>query len=43
MSVASRPTDLQAAVEDVARRPHLYVWALKDIPRDLRDALAAAP
>ena len=21
---------------------HLYVWALKDIPRDLRDALAAA-
>src|SRR5919204_6762102 len=21
---------------------HLYVWALKDIPQDLRDALAAA-
>jgi fumarate hydratase subunit alpha/L(+)-tartrate dehydratase alpha subunit len=33
-------TDLQAAVEDVAA--HLYVWALKDIPQDLRDALAAA-
>ena len=26
------------AVEDAAA--HLYVWALKDIPQDLRDALA---
>src|SRR3954470_10916953 len=33
-------TDLQHAVEDAAA--HLYVWALKDIPQDLRDALAAA-
>ncbi|HVM17635.1 MAG TPA: fumarate hydratase, partial [Gaiellaceae bacterium] len=33
-------TDLQQAVEDAAA--HLYVWALKDIPQDLRDALAAA-
>src|SRR5262249_18608214 len=33
-------TDLQAAVEDAAA--HLYVWALKDIPQDLRDALADA-
>src|SRR5713226_4144239 len=33
-------TDLEAAVEDAAA--HLYVWALKDIPQDLRDALAAA-
>ncbi|HVW90526.1 MAG TPA: fumarate hydratase [Gaiellaceae bacterium] len=33
-------TDLGQAVEDVAA--HLYVWALKDIPQDLRDALAAA-
>src|SRR5215467_14802629 len=33
-------TDLQGAVEDAAA--HLYVWALKDIPQDLRDALAAA-
>jgi len=33
-------TDLQGAVEDAAAR--LYVWALKDIPQDLRDALAAA-
>jgi tartrate/fumarate subfamily iron-sulfur-dependent hydro-lyase alpha chain len=33
-------TDLQYAVEDAAA--HLYVWALKDIPQDLRDALAAA-
>ena len=31
--------DLQQAVEDAAA--HLYVWALKDIPQDLRDALAA--
>ncbi|HEY1106691.1 MAG TPA: fumarate hydratase [Agromyces sp.] len=33
-------TDLQGAVEDAAA--HLYVWALKDVPRDLRDALADA-
>jgi tartrate/fumarate subfamily iron-sulfur-dependent hydro-lyase alpha chain len=33
-------TDLQHAVEDAAA--HLYVWALKDIPQDLRDALAEA-
>jgi tartrate/fumarate subfamily iron-sulfur-dependent hydro-lyase alpha chain len=33
-------TDLYGAVEDAAA--HLYVWALKDIPQDLRDALAAA-
>src|SRR5205814_9196257 len=33
-------TDLEAAVENAAA--HLYVWALKDIPQDLRDALAAA-
>jgi tartrate/fumarate subfamily iron-sulfur-dependent hydro-lyase alpha chain len=32
--------DIQHAVEDAAA--HLYVWALKDIPQDLRDALAAA-
>src|SRR5438876_2687775 len=33
-------TDLEAVVEDAAA--HLYVWALKDIPQDLRDALADA-
>ena len=33
-------TELAGVVEDVAA--HLYVWALKDIPQDLRDALAAA-
>ena len=33
-------TDLQHAVEDAAA--HLYVWALKDIPQDLRDALQEA-
>jgi tartrate/fumarate subfamily iron-sulfur-dependent hydro-lyase alpha chain len=33
-------TDLAGVVEDAAA--HLYVWALKDIPQDLRDALAAA-
>src|SRR4051794_28847408 len=33
-------TDLQHAVEHAAA--HLYVWALKDIPQDLRDALSAA-
>src|SRR5439155_9237047 len=32
--------DLAKAVEDAAA--HLYVWALKDIPQDLRDALAEA-
>ena len=31
-------TDIQKAVADAAA--HLYVWALKDIPQDLRDALA---
>lgn len=31
---------LQQAVTDAAS--HLYVWALKDIPKDLRDALGAA-
>ena len=31
---------LEEAVVEAAA--HLYVWALKDIPRDLRDALAAA-
>ena len=38
MSVVA--TDLQGVVEDAAA--HLYVWALKDIPQDLRDALSAA-
>jgi fumarate hydratase subunit alpha/L(+)-tartrate dehydratase alpha subunit len=38
MSVTA--TDLAGAVEDAAA--YLYVWALKDIPQDLRDALAAA-
>ena len=33
-------TDLQQVVEDAAA--HLYVWALKDIPQDLRDAIADA-
>jgi hypothetical protein len=33
-------TTIQHAVEDAAA--HLYVWALKDIPQDLRDALADA-
>ncbi|HXK15380.1 MAG TPA: fumarate hydratase, partial [Gaiellaceae bacterium] len=33
-------TDLQHTVEDAAA--HLYVWALKDIPQDLRDALSDA-
>jgi len=32
--------DLYGVVEDAAA--HLYVWALKDIPQDLRDALARA-
>ena len=34
MSVVA--TDLDTAVSDAAA--HLYVWALKDIPQDLRDA-----
>ena len=38
--MTSTVADLQASVEDAAA--HLYVWALKDIPQDLRDALAAA-
>src|ERR1043165_8443653 len=33
-------TDLAGVVEDAAA--HLYVWALKDIPQDLRDALDEA-
>jgi tartrate/fumarate subfamily iron-sulfur-dependent hydro-lyase alpha chain len=33
-------TDLQRAVEEAAA--YLYVWALTDIPQDLRDALAEA-
>jgi fumarate hydratase subunit alpha/L(+)-tartrate dehydratase alpha subunit len=33
-------TDVAGAVEDAAA--HLYVWALKDIPQDLRDALSSA-
>ena len=33
-------TDLATAVEDAAA--YLYVWALKDIPQDLRDALRDA-
>ena len=33
-------TDLQQVVEDAAA--YLYVWALKDIPQDLRDAIAEA-
>ena len=33
-------TDIQTVVEDAAAK--LYVWALKDIPQDLRDALADA-
>src|SRR5687767_14336218 len=39
MSTATT-TGLQHSVEDAAA--HLYVWALKDIPQDLRVALAAA-
>jgi len=38
--MSTTTTDLQGTVEDVAA--HLYVWSLKDIPQDLRDALAAA-
>jgi tartrate/fumarate subfamily iron-sulfur-dependent hydro-lyase alpha chain len=38
--VSAVATDLQKAVEDAAA--HLYVWSLRDIPQDLRDALADA-
>jgi tartrate/fumarate subfamily iron-sulfur-dependent hydro-lyase alpha chain len=38
--VPSARQELLRAVEDAAA--HLYVWSLKDIPQDLRDALAAA-
>jgi fumarate hydratase subunit alpha/L(+)-tartrate dehydratase alpha subunit len=37
---ATSATELTQVVEDAAA--HLYVWALKDIPQDLRDALAEA-
>jgi fumarate hydratase subunit alpha/L(+)-tartrate dehydratase alpha subunit len=40
MAATSTADDLRDTVEKVAA--HLYVWALKDIPQDLRDALAAA-
>jgi len=40
MSTGLTTTDLAFAVEDAAA--YLYVWALKDIPQDLRDALDAA-
>ncbi|MDX6551054.1 MAG: hypothetical protein QOJ31_1738, partial [Gaiellales bacterium] len=33
-------TTLEQTVEDASA--HLYVWALKDIPQDLRDALRHA-
>src|SRR6266545_2759831 len=39
-SMSTVITDLEGVVEDAAA--HLYVWALKDIPQDLRDALADA-
>jgi tartrate/fumarate subfamily iron-sulfur-dependent hydro-lyase alpha chain len=38
--VTTVDVDLAGAVEDAAA--YLYVWALKDIPQDLRDALAEA-
>jgi fumarate hydratase subunit alpha len=38
--VSAVATDIQKAVEDAAA--YLYVWALKDIPQDLRDAIADA-
>src|SRR5436190_20258813 len=38
--MTSIETHLAGAVEDAAAR--IYVWALKDIPQDLRDALDAA-
>lgn len=39
-----RVTDVSNHLEDTVLEvaAHLYVWALKDIPQDLRDALAAA-
>jgi len=40
VTTVSPPINLQNALLEVAA--HLYVWALKDIPQDLRDALAAA-
>jgi tartrate/fumarate subfamily iron-sulfur-dependent hydro-lyase alpha chain len=39
VSITTEPA-LQKSVEDAAA--HLYVWALKDIPQDLRDALRDA-
>src|SRR3954447_12117840 len=38
--VSTVAVDLRQTVEDAAA--HLYVWALKDIPQDLRDALLDA-
>jgi fumarate hydratase subunit alpha len=38
--VSAVATDIQQAVEEAAA--YLYVWALKDIPQDLRDAIAEA-
>ena len=38
--MATTTVSLEDAVLEAAA--HLYVWALKDIPQDLRDALAAA-
>ena len=40
MSSNTVATDLEQTVEDASA--HLYVWALKDIPQDLRDALRGA-
>src|SRR5438874_8782090 len=40
MAVVDTSSRLLDAVEEAAA--HLYVWALKDIPQDLRGALAAA-
>src|ERR687887_2643949 len=40
MAAVDTSSRLVDAVEQTAA--HLYVWALKDIPQDLRDALAAA-
>jgi fumarate hydratase subunit alpha/L(+)-tartrate dehydratase alpha subunit len=40
----ARVSTVQLSVQQVVEgaAAHLYVWALKDIPQDLRDALAAA-
>jgi fumarate hydratase subunit alpha/L(+)-tartrate dehydratase alpha subunit len=38
--VPATATTLEDVVLEAAA--HLYVWALKDIPQDLRDALGAA-